>query len=83
MAKNKHAYDIGDLVRVSREVCEARHHLPSGVVATVRGWGGWTGLAPGRVLVETPYGDVQSVSTKQLKLAKQAMRKRDEYAARR
>lgn len=49
MAKNKHAYDVGDLVRVSREVCEAQHHLPSGVVATVVGWG-WlvrNGTGPG------------------------------------
>lgn len=79
-------YQVGDLVRVSREKCAATHNLVYGTVAVVVRDGGWCGVAgpvAERVLVEAPDGARQSVSTIQLKPAKQAMRKRAQYSARR
>lgn len=74
-------YQVGDLVRVSgharylprRHPLWARHHIKSGMVCTV----------VGPETVQTPNGLQQTVHQDQWKLAKQAMRKRDEYAARR
>lgn len=74
-------YQVGDLVRVSghaprlprRHPLWARHHIKSGTVCTV----------VGPEMVETPWGLQQLVHPDQWKLAKQAMRKRAQYAARR
>lgn len=81
MAKNKQEFKVGDLVRVSgharwlprRNENWARHHIKSGTVCTVVG--------PG--CVAHPHGVQQLVHQDQWKLAKQAMRKRDEYKNRR
>lgn len=81
MAKNKQEFKVGDLVRVSgharhlprRNEDWARHHIKSGTVCTVAGAG----------FVVAPDGMGQIVHTDQWKLAKQAMRERDEYKNRR
>lgn len=81
MAKNKQEFKVGDLVRVSghalwlprRNENWARHRIKSGTVCTVAG----------PEFVVLPSGVGQIVHPDQWKLAKQAMRKRDEYAARR
>lgn len=86
MAKNKQEFKVGDLVRVGghrldlprRNPDLVRHGIRSGTVCTVR-----SGIhTDGTVWVDGPEYP-QWVSCGQLKLAKQAMRKRDEYAARR
>ena len=82
MAKNKQEFKVGDLVRVpgnSRSIWCYGHHLPQGSVCEVAGVrrGGDCDLNyPGGGIGQLVHGSV-------LKLAKQAMRKRDEYAARR
>lgn len=81
MAKSKQEFKVGDLVRVSghtfsqerRNELWPRHRIKSGTVCTVTGHG----------VVQTSDGHQQCVVEQQWKLAKQAMRKRDEYAARR
>lgn len=85
MAKNKQEFKVGDLVRVGgharylprRNEGWPRHHVKSGTVCRVNQI-----LWAECVLVEAPEWP-QVVHPDQLKLAKQAMRKRDEYAARR
>ena len=86
MAKNKQELEVGDLVRVGghtlalprRNVDWTRHGIASGTVCEVLR----LGMVDGTVEVQGPTYS-QLVSPGQLKLAKQAMRKRDEYAARR
>ena len=85
MSKNKQEFKVGDLVRVSgharylprRNEDWPRHHIKSGTVCRVLHF-----ASDGCVSVEAPEWP-QVVHTAQLKLAKQAMRKRGEYAARR
>lgn len=84
MAKNKREFKVGDLVRISRSSGRRCANTRFGVLGEV------TGVSDG--------GDVQVLddsdkaagckhpwwlTASDLKLAKQAMRKRDEYAARR
>lgn len=82
MAENKQEFKVGDLVRVPGRTVSVWHGFNQGAVATVRH------IVNG---VATLYGynrvagtdTEQELYTSTLKLAKQAMRKRDEYAARR
>ena len=81
MAKNKQEFKVGDLVRVSgharwlprRNENWARHHIKSGTVCRVAG----------SEFVVAPDGVGQIVHPDKWRLANQAMRKRDKYAARR
>lgn len=82
MHKNKQEFKVGDLVRMARGTHPERtqHYHDFGVVGTVEEAvdrdGDYVVAAPGR-------GGCMYVPDYCLKLAKQAMRKRDEYAARR
>lgn len=86
MAKNKQEFKVGDLVRIRGRTLRGGcgHGVRQGAVCRV--------VNPcnplGNVDVSGPsrYADrntVQGVFPSHVKLAKQAMRKRDEYAARR
>ena len=77
-------YKQGDLVRVHRNK-EWPHSLKSGRVMVVVQMGGWAGCVPGMVLLEGRLGrdGRQSVYLSQVKPAKQATRKQNEYASRR
>lgn len=85
MAKNKQEFKVGDLVRVARSTDPMRtqHYHDFGVVGVVAG----PADRHGDYTVEAPAKDghtyQQWVPGYCLKLARQAMRKRDEYAARR
>lgn len=79
MAKNKQEFKVGDLVRTPRKAGNVWHDIPFGmVVEVVQPLNGF-----GNVDVRSTRGALQSIPRQHLKLAKQAMRKRDEYAARR
>lgn len=82
-------YKVGDLVRVhAHRVDEHPHGIPSGAVCEVVALWGWGGKDPARLLVRLPSWEggahlEQSVRLTSIKPAKQAMRKRDQYANRR
>lgn len=84
MHKNKQEFKVGDLVRMARGTHPERtqHYHDFGVIGTVEEaedrYGDYVVVAPGRGGMLA-----QLVPDYCLKLAKQAMRKRDEYAARR
>ena len=79
MAKNKQEFKVGDLVRVPRKTAGVWHNVPFGMVVEVtQPLNGF-----GNVDIRSVRDTIQGIPRQHLKLAKQAMRKRDEYAARR
>jgi len=76
---------VGDLVRVLGR-CDKRggtyHSFKNGQVVEVEVLSGWNGVA-GYIRCISLDGYTQSLALHQVKPAKQAMRKRDEYANRR
>lgn len=86
MAKNKQEFKVGDLVRVSGSTLRGGygHAIKQGAVCRVicvrNSLGNVDIIGPRRYTIgEVPQG----VAPTHVRLAKQAMRKRDEYAARR
>lgn len=82
MAKTKQEFKVGDLVRVPGRATSLWHGFNQGSVVTVRGILGAVATLYGYNRVAGMHTE-QELYTNTLKLAKQAMRKRDEYAARR
>lgn len=80
-----HQYKVGDLVRVKRH---GSHGVKFGAVCELTSLDFWSSPenptpAVQGVIMAGWNQDEQLVSMSELKLAKQAMRKRDEYANRR
>lgn len=82
MHKNKQEFKVGDLVRVPGSTLGVWHGFNQGAVVTVHSiLGGVATLYGYNRIAQTDT--TQELYTHTLRLAKQAMRKRDEYAARR
>ena len=83
MAKNKQEFKVGDLVRISRSSRRRCADTQFGMLGEV------VGVSGGCVQVLDDHDKAAGrkcpwyLTASDLKLAKQAMRKRDEYAARR
>lgn len=82
MAKNKQELKVGDLVRVPGRTTSMWHGFNQGSITAVRGICGGVATLYGYNRV-AGMDTEQELYTNTLKLAKQAMRKRDAYAARR
>lgn len=81
----KHEYEVGDLVRVKRH---GSHGVKFGAVCELTSLNFWANPDRGDPAVQGPIQagwnqDQQILSYRDIKPAKQAMRKRDEYANRR